>query len=143
MLRHILIAVDGSEGAGRAVAFAARLLDHPSTELTLLVAVEPQVLVPMVPFDGFATTAQHPPPDQVRAAEALMTATAAQFGAHRVHSRVETGSPADVICRVADELDVDLIVVGARNLNPAARWLLGSVSDKVAHNAHRPVLLVP
>ena len=41
-----------------------------------------------------------------------------------------------------EELDVDLIVLGARGL-AGVRAFLGSVSNHVVQHAHRPVLVVP
>src|ERR671934_164053 len=42
----------------------------------------------------------------------------------------------------ADELDADVIVLGARGLAGIAAFL-GSVSNHVLQHAHRPVLIVP
>lgn len=141
MLDHILLAVDGSDGSRRAVAFAHKLLG-PATRITVLVAIEPPSAVLFGPFDAYIPSAQHPSPERVAAAHALIDALAAELGRDRVHARVELGAPGDVICHVADELAVDLIVIGARGLNPAARWLLGSVSEKVVRHATRPVTVV-
>jgi nucleotide-binding universal stress UspA family protein len=49
---------------------------------------------------------------------------------------------ADAIVDTADELDVDLVVLGARGL-AGVRAYLGSVSNHVLQHAHRPVLVVP
>jgi hypothetical protein len=49
---------------------------------------------------------------------------------------------ADTIVEDAAELDVDLIVLGARGLT-GVRAFLGSVSNHVLQNARRPVLVVP
>jgi nucleotide-binding universal stress UspA family protein len=106
------------------------------------VAIEASAPVAIPPFDGFMTTQQHPSPEEVVAAQAMIDAIKAEMGSARVHARVEMGSAADAICRVADELAVDLIVIGARGMNPATRWLLGSVSDRVVHHANQPVTVV-
>lgn len=142
MLRHILVAVDGSATSRRAVQHARQLLANPESELTLLVAIEPAGVLPIPPFDGFVTTAQSPSPDEVAAAQAMIGEVRAEFGDARVHTRVEFGPPADTICKLADELGVDLIVVGARGMNPAERLLIGSVSDRVVRHANQPVTVV-
>jgi nucleotide-binding universal stress UspA family protein len=47
------------------------------------------------------------------------------------------------ILDVADELDADLIVTGTHGSTVVESGLLGSVSNALLHNAHRPVLVVP
>ena len=54
----------------------------------------------------------------------------------------EDGPPADVLVRVAEREQADLIIVGSRGLGQAPR-LLGSVSESVLAHAHVPVLVVP
>jgi nucleotide-binding universal stress UspA family protein len=55
---------------------------------------------------------------------------------------VEDGPAADVVVRVAQREDAELIVVGSRGVGQAPR-LLGSVSEAVLAHAHVAVLVVP
>ena len=55
---------------------------------------------------------------------------------------VVRGSPASAILKAADEEHADLIVMGTVGMSAVERVLLGSVSGKVSHHAHCPVLLV-
>jgi len=52
------------------------------------------------------------------------------------------GHPAESILTVADDIDADLIVVGARGLGAVDRFVRGSVSTKVAHHSTCDVLIV-
>ncbi|KAL2456766.1 Adenine nucleotide alpha hydrolase-like superfamily protein [Forsythia ovata] len=52
------------------------------------------------------------------------------------------GDPKDRICRAADEMNIDLLVVGSRGLGQIKRAFLGSVSDYCAHHARCAVLVV-
>jgi nucleotide-binding universal stress UspA family protein len=52
------------------------------------------------------------------------------------------GNPAEVLLSVAAEQDADLIVVGNRGMQGAARFLLGSVPNRIAHHANCSVLIV-
>ena len=54
----------------------------------------------------------------------------------------ETGHPVEVILRVAERENVDLVVVGSRGLRGVKELLLGSVSSAVMHHASCPVLIV-
>jgi len=54
------------------------------------------------------------------------------------------GKPAgEVICQVAKDEKVDLILMGTRGLGPVRRTIMGSVSDYVVHHAHIPVGVIP
>lgn len=142
MLHHILLAIDGSSGSRKAADHAKMLLTAPDAQLTIVVAIEPPTAFAVPPFDGFVTSTLHPAPEELVAAQALIEAMKEEIGRDRVHTRVEVGPAAETICRVADEVGADLIVLGARGMNPAARWLLGSVSDRVVHHASQPVTVV-
>jgi nucleotide-binding universal stress UspA family protein len=52
------------------------------------------------------------------------------------------GTAADEICRIAEERDVQLIVVGSHGWGAAKRFLSGSVSTALVHQAPCPVLVV-
>jgi nucleotide-binding universal stress UspA family protein len=52
------------------------------------------------------------------------------------------GDPADAIIELAEELGIDLIVMGNKGLSGARRFLLGSIPDKVSHHAPCSVLIV-
>jgi nucleotide-binding universal stress UspA family protein len=52
------------------------------------------------------------------------------------------GDPAIEICRVAEEGQFDLVVIGSHGSGFLKRVLLGSVSHHVLHHAPCPVLVV-
>ena len=52
------------------------------------------------------------------------------------------GRPHKTIVRVSDEVEADLIVLGAVGLTGLERTLLGSEAERVLHLSKRPVLLV-
>jgi nucleotide-binding universal stress UspA family protein len=59
-----------------------------------------------------------------------------------VTERVEVGSAWSEILRVADEVDADLIVMGAHTGGPLGRMLFGSTSSHVVRRAACPVLVI-
>jgi nucleotide-binding universal stress UspA family protein len=60
----------------------------------------------------------------------------------RASCRIMTrrGDPAAVIVTVAEELNVDLIVMPTHGHKGIERMILGSVAERVAREAERPVL---
>jgi nucleotide-binding universal stress UspA family protein len=60
----------------------------------------------------------------------------------RVTAMLQEGDPKDIVCRVADAIDADLIVMGSRGLKRLQSILENSVSQYVFQLASRPMLLV-
>ncbi|KAL6521234.1 hypothetical protein OROGR_017803 [Orobanche gracilis] len=60
----------------------------------------------------------------------------------KAETLVLQGDPKDKICEAAEDLHVDLVVVGSRGFGMVKRALLESVSNYCAHHAYCPVLVV-
>jgi nucleotide-binding universal stress UspA family protein len=67
----------------------------------------------------------------------------AGIDARAVFAGGRAGHVAHTIAEVAESLDTDLIVVGTRGQTPFAGLMLGSVTQRLLHVAHCPVLAVP
>ena len=79
---------------------------------------------------------------QVAEARAELARTAAMLTGVAVEQVIEAGDAADTICRVAERLGVDAIVVGSHGRTRLRRLFLGSVSEHVVRHAPCPVLVV-
>jgi nucleotide-binding universal stress UspA family protein len=55
----------------------------------------------------------------------------------------ELGDPTWKLIDVAEDRNVDLIVIGKRGAGLAERVMLGSVADRLCHHSPVPVLVVP
>jgi nucleotide-binding universal stress UspA family protein len=141
----ILVATDGSENAAAALRAAAAIAQKFGSRVEALsvfsvpVAVAPVVGAPGVTFDAASLVAIA---EEVQNSVASRTADTMQSLGLEPIVRSETGHPAETICRIADEEKFDLIVIGSRGLSEWKSFLLGSVSDRVAHHAHCSVLIV-
>jgi nucleotide-binding universal stress UspA family protein len=59
------------------------------------------------------------------------------------HIDVIAGRPAETIVKVAEDRQVDLIVIGTHTGHSLGATLLGSTARSVTHLSRRPVLVVP
>ncbi|HLV81130.1 MAG TPA: universal stress protein [Chthonomonadaceae bacterium] len=137
--RKILLATDGSDGAGKAAQMAAALAGKFDAALVALSVFHPQAVYPGVSKEDLEPEVYA---ERVRVKVAERTAEALSKLDARYTFRQETGHPAEKIVQIAAEEDFDLIVLGRRGLGGFQAMLLGSVSDRVAHHAPCPVLVV-
>jgi nucleotide-binding universal stress UspA family protein len=59
-----------------------------------------------------------------------------------IDKRLEYGKPAEIIIKLANKENYDLIILGSRGLSSVKRYLLGSVSEDVTWHAKRSVLII-
>jgi nucleotide-binding universal stress UspA family protein len=60
----------------------------------------------------------------------------------KVSILLREGAIADVILRMSEEIGADVIAMSTHGRTGPARWLLGSVADRVVRNSKVPVLLI-
>jgi len=143
-LAHIVIPLDGSPVAERALPHAVGLARATGAKLTLLSIV----MVPTSAFAGLEVTyatmeAQLAAArdDMIAYLQALSQRTQGETGG-TVETAVEVGPVAEGIIDYTARVGADLIVMSTHGRSGISRWVLGSVADKVAHGATVPVLLI-
>jgi len=138
----MLIAVDGSEHARRAVEAAARLAQQmQSAEVVLLNVADAMVFYgELPPFDIEAVERAQRQHQERLLAEAEAHARAC--GLQKVLTQSAVGLTAQEILRVADERGVDQIVMGTHGRGAVKHMLMGSVAERVVRTAPSPVLTV-
>jgi nucleotide-binding universal stress UspA family protein len=79
-----------------------------------------------------------------RAGQAILGQTAEAFRGVAVPIKTvyRRGEPSHEILAAAGEVKADLIVMGSRGLGQIGGLILGSVSERVLHGSHIPVLIV-
>ena len=70
----------------------------------------------------------------------LNEAPAPAAGRFKAHGRVSSGNPAEVI--IAESAHHDLVIVGSHGFQSVARFMYGSVTQKVLHRSAVPVLVI-
>jgi YjbE family integral membrane protein len=142
-LQHVLLAVDGSENAARAVRYVIGVredLRHPEALDLHLLNVQRPVSGEISRFvPGENLKAYHLEGSEAALAPARALLDAAGLG-YQEHRRI--GDPASTIAQVAQETGCDLVVMGTRGLGGVAAGLIGSVAQATVAQCGVPVLLV-
>lgn len=140
-MKRILVAVDGSEGANRAVRFAARLAKATGATLELLHVYDAPTAA-QLGLRALSKTEMHERSERI-AHGSVAAAEQAVGGLVEARHHASIGHPEREILTRADEIDADLIVLGSRGLGQLEGILMGSVSRRVLAHATRPVTVVP
>lgn len=143
----ILLAVDGSEGAQKAAAFVRDLASQlQGVAVTILHVVRPldyRYVTVETGGPAWEKVMQELEASARQKARELLAETERIFPSGVATTiLVSVGEAAAEIVNVAKEIGADLIVVGSRGLGRVQGLLMGSVSDRVVHLAHCPVLVV-
>jgi nucleotide-binding universal stress UspA family protein len=138
MVQRVVVGTDGSPPAQRAVQWAADEAARWNAELVVVHAWE-------YPYLGKLYAGRLPAHLMESDAADLLATVVDGLGAERgtataIHSRLVCGSASSALSNEAR--DGDLLVVGARGRGVLGSALLGSVSNRVIHHAHCPVVVV-
>lgn len=139
-MQKILIPVDDSENALRAVQHAATMArGNPALELCLL-----NVQEPIEPRLHAHLTHDELRDMMVREAEQVLEPMRSILSDAGVAFRADwrSGPVAPTIADYAREAGCDAIVMGTRGMSAIGNLVMGSTATKVVHLAHVPVTLV-
>ncbi|MGJ8623094.1 MAG: universal stress protein [Yoonia sp.] len=143
MFKNITVAIDGSDHAWKALGIACDLAQHYDSKVHLF-------HTPEVSSTGIAVgsgAVEIPPTEEeIAKAGAVVMAEAATIardaGVEPASQIVRYGTPSALTIDVANETGSDLIVAGRRGVGSVQSLLLGSTSQKIAHDAPCAVLTV-
>ncbi len=144
MMRHILIPLDGSDLAERAIPVAARIAKATEgSEISLV-----RVVRAPAEFEtsATATSVWAPAADAEEKREANNylheVAQRPELAGLSVTERIYAGPPSATLLMAAKSLGVDLIVMTSRGRSGITRWLLGSVAEGIARESSAPTLIL-
>lgn len=147
MGKKILVPIDGSEQAFKAIDIAAELSHNGNAEVVLLNVVGREQLPETIRRFARAEPVDGPPEwqyEQLVAAGVLKAGQqrARSKGIQTVDTRVRHGDPVKAIVDAASDKSIGLIVMGNRGLGSVKGLAFGSVSQKVCHLAPCSVITV-
>ena len=139
MFKRILIAIDDSKPAARALEAGIELAQELRGEIAIAHVID----------TAAALTPQYGIVDEKRLEELqrngqllLKDAVSQVPGRIQAAAMLQEGEPSETIVALANEWDADVIVLGSDSRGRLAHFLLGSTADSVIRRAPCPVLTV-
>lgn len=143
MNQKLLVAIDGSEHAWKALDLATNLAKASKAELIILHVIPhepmPEGLAQFAKAEGISIEEEK---GRYHASRGIgdrianeAEARVRKNGLERVTRRIAEGNPTERIVAMAGAEGVDMVFVGSRGLSDAKGLLMGSVSHKVMHLA--------
>ena len=139
MYKKILVPTDGSEFAKKAGKHALFLSKVSGAEI-VAVSVTENNFVNGLPLDDEIYQLNQILKE--RSEENLKEFDELNDDDLKITHVIREGSPARVILEVAQEEDIDLIVMGSSGKSGFDRFIMGSVADKVVNSAKCAVLII-
>lgn len=148
-LRKLLVGVDGSECAARALEWVRQFPLPPDCQVRLVMVlpfledlIRTRMFTPPYPA-GVLEANQHAEQQRKEGQAQLEQWTAVLNAAGRqADSEIRHGDPAVALLAAAQDWSADLIVVGSQGLGAIERFVMGSVSENVVRHASCSVLVV-
>ncbi len=141
MLKKILVATDGSKDAALATRAAIDLSNKTGAELHVVHAWR-KTPTPIAPALGAAAYSEAYEQEEAEELLEEQVGLIRDAGGSVLEAHLREGRPAEEIAGLAEELGVDLVVVGCRGVGPVKRLVTGSVSEGVVHLAPGPILVM-
>lgn len=141
-VRRLLVGLDGSAGAQRALEWAAGLASGTDMEVVVVhVLTYGTELVRDMSFETMTNWRRDLAADLEGAWTELLRGPGAAVRWRSV--LVESDSASSGLMQVAAEVDADLLVVGAQGHGGLVDRVLGGASYRLTHLARQPVVVVP
>lgn len=139
MYKKILVPTDGSEFAKKAQQHALFLANVTGAEIVAVTVTENN-FIRGLPLDDEAYQLNQILKE--RSEENLKEFDELNKDDLKITHVIKEGSPARCILEVANEEDIDLIVMGSSGKSGFDRFIMGSVADKVVNSAKCAVLII-
>lgn len=149
IIKKILIGVENSEHAMKAIETGFDLAHRLDAEIALAHIIEP-VVMQQTPDAGMLGTndISYFPVEmgeiQNEQSVKLLDDVEARFAQGKTCKRyIEVGKPSTDLVGYAQDFGADMIVIGTHGRTGIDRLLMGSVAEHVVRHSHVPVLVVP
>jgi nucleotide-binding universal stress UspA family protein len=147
MFKKILVATDGSSHARKTIGIAGDMALRYGAQL-FLVHVIPSIEISEELQEYIETEYPEESPAAIYpelVGDKILGQAVGELkkkGLNKVQTEVLIGDPAKKIVEFAEQMDVDIIVLGSHGLGGFAEFVLGSVANKVCHLAKKTCVTV-
>ncbi len=150
MYSKILLPTDGSKNSERAIAHALTIAEFEDAEIVVLNVVD-SVYLTGLPEEDLITKSEMILEEESKKVtsrvEEIIKKLEEEKGSESKEIKVSTktieGNAADVILKVSENEDIDLIVIASSGKHMLDRFLLGSVTEKTVRHTKVPILVIP
>lgn len=146
MFQKILVPVDGSDTAWKALKTAAALASKFQGEIRVFTVMEPYNSLSLFQITLDQNLMDRSNREMKKASLAVLNTAKEKLTEYGFHGKVSyedgEGNPAELILEKSREDGCDSVVIGSRGLSGITEFLLGSVSSKVSQYAEVPVFVV-
>ena len=150
MYKKILLPTDGSKNSEKAIEHALRIAELEDSEIIILNVVD-SVYLTGLPEEDLITKSELSLEEEsqkiINHVKSIIENMEEEKGFKIDHikltPRTEEGNAADVILKLSEKEDVDLIVIASSGKHMLDRFLLGSVTEKTVRHSTVPILVIP
>ncbi len=150
MYNKILLPTDGSKNSERAIAHALTIAEFEDAEIVVLNVVD-SVYLTGLPEEDLITKSEMILEEESKKVtsrvESIIKEIEEEKGSEGKDIKITTktieGNAADVILKISESEDIDLIVIASSGKHMLDRFLLGSVTEKTVRHTKVPILVIP
>lgn len=147
--RTIVFGVDASKHSERAFDWYVKNFCKKETDQAMIIHAQEYPTIPAAPYPyGYAYYEewQHLVEKSDKEVKELLETFGTKCKNLELKFKLfkeESNRPGEVVCKLAEDENADVIVMGSRGMGTLRRTFLGSVSDYCVHHTHIPIVVVP
>ena len=150
MYKKILLPTDGSKNSEKSIVHALHIADKEDSEIIILNVVD-SVYLTGLPEEDLITKSELLLEEESKKVtkrfEDIIKQIEEEEGIDSTNIKITPktleGNAADIILKVSDKENVDIIVIASSGKHMLDRFLLGSVTEKTVRHSTVPVLVIP
>jgi nucleotide-binding universal stress UspA family protein len=142
MYKRILVPLDGSELAERALPYVEELASHLGSEVILVNVRGPAENTDNPEHRVYLDNKVARTEQNIKSSPAIPSGEKVKVESAIIGSSGLLNHPAEEILNYAEKENISLIVMATHGRSGIKRWVLGSTADKVARASKCPVLLI-